>query len=144
MKVILLENIKGLGNKYDIKNVSDGYARNFLISRKLAKAASETAIKELESQKAEYERQEQEIKAKAEKSAEDLSGLKFDFKVKTGKKGEVFGSVSAEDIKKSLIEKGIEAEILLDKPLKSLGEHQVEINFGKGVKTTIVAQILPE
>ncbi|MEK7555502.1 MAG: 50S ribosomal protein L9 [Patescibacteria group bacterium] len=137
MKIILLQDIKTLGNKYDIKNVSDGYARNFLIPRNLAKIATSQAIKELEIQKTKFEQKEKEIKAKLERSAKGLEGREFKFEVKTGKKGEIFGSINKEDIKKSLTEKGIESEILLERSLKTLGEHQVEIDLGSGVKTKI-------
>lgn len=148
MKVILLENIKSLGNKYDVKEIKEGYARNFLFPRKLAKIATETAIKELELQKIKQEQQEQKLKLKAEKLAKDLSGREFKFEIKTGKKDEIFGSITKDKIKKALAENGIKAEVLLDKPLKTLGEHQVEINLhplpiyrcgglGKGVKSEI-------
>lgn len=137
MKIILLQDIKGFGKKYDIKEAKDGYARNFLIPQKLAKIATNQAVKELGVQKAEWERKEKEIKAELEKTAKELEGREFKFEVKTGKKGEVFGSVGSEDIKKSLIEKGIKAEILLERPLKTLGEHQVEIDLGGGIKTKI-------
>ncbi|MEE8131846.1 MAG: 50S ribosomal protein L9 [Candidatus Paceibacterota bacterium] len=137
MQVILLQDIETLGKKFDIKQVKDGYARNFLIPRKLVKVADSAAIKQLEAQKAKIEQQEQEFKAKAEKLAKDLKDQKFDFYVKTGKKKEVFGSINKEDIKKSLAEKGIEAEILLDKPFKALGEYKVEIDLGRGIKTKI-------
>ncbi len=144
MKIILLENVKNLGNKYDVKEIKNGYARNFLIPRKLAKIASKNAIKELEFQKAKQQLQEKEFKTTSEELVERLKNKKFEFNLKIGEKKEVFGSVNKEEIKKSLAEKGIEAEVLLDKPLKILGEHQIKINLKNGVKTTIIAQILPE
>lgn len=137
MKLILLQDIKGLGKKFDVKDVKDGYARNFLLPQKLAKIATEAAIKELESQKNKQEQEEKEIKTKLEELAKNLEGKEFKFELKTGKKREVFGSLSEADIKKVLSEKGIEAEILLEKPIKIIGEHQIKIDLGKGVKTTI-------
>lgn len=144
MKIILLQDIKGLGKKYDVKQVKDGYARNFLLPRKLAKIATAQAIKELERQKIKLEQQEREIKAKLEKLAADLKNQEFKFNIKTGKKGEIFGSLSKENIKESLIEKGIKAEVLLDKSLKTLGEHQVSINLDMGVETKIKVVLEPE
>lgn len=145
MRIILLENIKGLGQKYDVKNVADGYARNFLIPKGLAKIATEEAIKELAAQKAAWEKKEQEIEAKLKTLAKDLAGQEFHFNLKTGKKGEVFGSVTKDDIK-TRIHADLNAdsrryfediEINLEQPIKTLGEHRVEIDLGKGVKTNV-------
>jgi len=135
MKVILLQTIKGLGNKFDIKNVKDGYGRNFLLPRGLAKIASEDVIKKLETQKAAWEKGEQEIKTKLEALAKELSSQEFKFTLKTGKKGEVFGSVTKDDIKSKLSMPDIEIE--LERPIKTLGEHQVEIDLGKGIKAKV-------
>ena len=151
MRIILLREIKGLGNKFDIKQVKDGYARNFLIPRGLAKIATEQVIKELETQKAAWQKEEQEIKNKLETLAKELSGQEFKFTLKTGKKGEVFGSVAKSDIKtriytdmKTDLHGYLEnLEINLEKPIKKLGEHQVEVDLGGGVKTLIKVIIEP-
>jgi len=140
MRIILLREIKGLGNKFDIKQVKDGYARNFLIPQGLAKIATEQTIKELEAQKAAWSKEEQEIKNKLETLAEELSGQEFKFTLKTGKKGEIFGSVTRDDIKNKLSMPNI--EVNLERPIKTLGEHQVEINLGKGVKVNIKVSVL--
>ena len=149
MKVILLQNIKGIGKKYDIKEVKDGYAKNFLFPRKLAKIATEQSIKELAVKKEAYEKEEQEIKNKLEILAKDLAGREFNFTVKTGKKGEIFGSINKDDIKDKLMSAGdksllADVEINLERPIKTLGEHQVEINLGRGVKTNIKIQALAQ
>jgi large subunit ribosomal protein L9 len=151
VKVILLQTIKGLGNKFDIKNVKDGYARNFLIPRGLAKIATEQVIKELEAKKVAWQKEEQEIKNKLEALIKELSGQEFKFTLKTGKKGEVFGSVAKSDIKtriytdmKTDLHGYLEnLEVDLNQPIKTLGEHQVEIDLGKGVKTLIKVIIEP-
>ncbi len=139
MKVILLENIKALGNKYDVKNVKDGYARNFLFPKGLAKIAANIEIKELEAQKAAQQKKEQEAKKQLESLAKELAGREFCFTIKTGEKDEVFGSVTKEDIKKSVSASvsNDNIEVNLEKPIKKLGEHQVEINLGGGIKTNI-------
>ena len=151
MRIILLREIKGLGNKFDVKQVKDGYGRNFLLLRGLAKIATDKSVKELESQKIAWEKEEQEIKTQLEALAKGLASQEFRFALKTGKKGEVFGSVSKDDIK-TIIATNIgtnfheylkDIEIDLDKPIKKLGEHQVEINLGKGVKTLIKVIIEP-
>ncbi len=130
MKVLLLQDVRGVGRKNEIKEVSDGYARNFLIARKLAVAANESAMKF----KAEVDASEQATIKRYAALAEKLGKESFEFSVKTGAKGEVFGSVTKEDIKKHLFAKGFsEGEIVLPKPIKATGEHLVEINFGKGI-----------
>lgn len=149
MKVILLQNIKSLGNKYDIKNVSDGYARNFLFPKKLAEIAAEQKIKELIIQKENRGKKEQETKIKLEAIAKDLSNKKFQFTIKTGEKGEVFGSINKDDIKTQIfantdakthkILKDI--EVNLERPIKILGERQVEINLGNGIKMNIIIEV---
>jgi len=166
VKIVLLQNIKGLGNKYDIKNVADGYARNFLIPKGLAKIAIEKTIKEIEIQKAAWQKQEQEIKNKLEILAKELANREFKFTLKTGKKGEVYGSVTKEDIETRIYSNLMASEsdqrvlrefladpresafikVNLEKPIKTLGEHQVEIDLSRGVKTkikVIIESLLP-
>ena len=151
MRIILLREIKGLGNKFDIKQVKDGYGRNFLLPRGLAKIATERVIKELEAKKTAWQKEEQEIKNKLETLAKELSGQEFKFTLKTGKRGEFFGSVAKSDIKTriytdantDLHEYLQNIEINLEKPIKKLGEHQVGVDLGKGVKTLIKVIIEP-
>ena len=140
MKIILLDDIKGLGKKFEAKEVKDGYARNFLIPKNLAAAATENNLKILSQQKAAQEHQEKELIEKFKKTAEQLKDLVLDFPLKVGESGQVFGSVSASDIEKTLLDLNIlknlasaekKLEILLEKPIKEMGEHQVEINLGK-------------
>ncbi|MDO8601855.1 MAG: 50S ribosomal protein L9 [bacterium] len=130
MKVLLLQDIRGLGRKFEIKEISDGYARNFLFPKKLATIADEKG------QKAKSEHDE--------KIAEQLVMLKaaiallgkesFEFNVRGGKHGEVFGSVSKKDIEEQLHKKGFtKCEVLLIHPIKATGEHEVEVNFGQGI-----------
>lgn len=149
MKVILLQDIKGLGRKFDIKNVADGYARNFLIPRGLVKIATEQNIKETEIRKNRIEKEAEEIKNKLESMAKNSANQEFIFSVKTGEKGEIFGSVNKEDIKNRLFEnyedlkKCGDIEVELKKPLKIIGEHLIEVSFGKGIKNKIKIKILP-
>ncbi len=147
MEVILLQDIKGLGSKFEVKNIKDGYARNFLIPRGLAKIATKQNLKELETQKETLLKKEKEMKDKLEALVKDLSGQEFKFTLKTGEKDEVFGSVTKEDIKKriegSFKDTDNNLEIKLGQPIKKLGGHQVEINLGKGVKTTIKVVVEP-
>ncbi len=141
MKVIFLKDIKGVGKKFDVKNVSDGYARNFLFPQNLAKATTEEVIKNIENQKKAALKEEEETKNELIVLAKNLENKEFEFKVKTGDKGEVFGSVTKNDIEKSIAVSG-GIEILLDKPIKKLGEHRVEVNLGKGVRVSLKIKVI--
>ncbi len=151
MKIILLQDIKDLGKKFDVKIVKDGYGHNFLLPQNLAKIATAKTIKELETRKIAWQKEENEIKNKLETLSKELQTKEFHFMLKTGEKGEVFGSVAKSDIKTRIytdVKTDLHGylqniEINLDKPIKTLGSHQVEINLGKGVKTSIKLIIEP-
>jgi len=138
MRVIFLKDVRNVGKKGEVKNVSDGYGRNFLLPQNLAKIATEAEIKILEQEKL-AEAKNQELKtAELKKLAGEMTGRQFIFEVAAAEKGEAFGSVGEKDIKKALKEAGIEAgKVFLDKPLKSLGEYEVEIELGAGIKTKV-------
>lgn len=139
MQVILLKDIKNLGKKYDVKNVSEGHARNFLFPQNLALPATSVNLARRQSQIAQEEKELLEIKRMAEKLAEE----KIEFKVKTGNKGEVFGSVTKDNIKEELLKRGYEvSQIDLEKPLKNIGERRVGITFGHGIKNFVIIEIL--
>lgn len=102
MKVILLQDVKGLGKKGEIVNAKDGYARNFLFPKNLAKEATEGNVKVLEEQKtAKRLRQEEEL-AKAKELAEKLSELIVELKGKSGENGKLFGSITTKDVSEAL------------------------------------------
>lgn len=131
MKVVLLQDIKGLGKRMDEKNVPDGYARNFLLPKKLALTADKNALKQKEVAK---QRLESDI-IKNQLMVEKIRKEEVKFLVKTGDKGEVFEPVSAKMIENNLKEKGYDNfEIILSQSLKTLGEHQVGIKFPQGIK----------
>jgi large subunit ribosomal protein L9 len=137
MKVIFLDDVRNVGKKYDIKDVSDGYARNFLFPNKLAETASPEAIKKIESMKAAHEKEDKEALAHLESLARKINETKIQLEVKTDKSGAVFGSINKESILKALREhKLIGAEridIELKYPIKELGEFSVPIDLKKGV-----------
>ncbi|MBN2197841.1 50S ribosomal protein L9 [Candidatus Wolfebacteria bacterium] len=146
MKVILLQNIKGIGNKFEVKKIKDGYARNFLIPQGLAKIATLENLKNLDAQKEILLKKEIEIKNKLENLAKELKNQEFKFSLKTGKKEEVFGSVKADNIKEEILVKTSNElkdylknhlEIKLEHPIKKLGKYQVEISLNKEIITKI-------
>jgi large subunit ribosomal protein L9 len=137
MKVIFLNDVRNVGKKYEIKEVSDGYARNFLFSNKLAEPATPAAVKNIESMKAAHDKEDKEQHAHLEALARKINETKIQFEVKTDKSGAVFGSINKETILKALREhKLIDAErvdIDLKYPIKELGEHAVTIDLKKDV-----------
>jgi large subunit ribosomal protein L9 len=137
MKVIFLSDVRNVGKKYEIKEVSDGYARNFLFPNRFAETATPAAVKKVEAMKAEYEKEDRELLAHLGSLAAKISATKLRFAVKTDRSGAVFGSVNKESILKAMREhKLIGAErvdIDLKYPLKEVGEYTVDIDLKKGV-----------
>lgn len=150
MKIILLQDVKDFGKKDDIKNVSDGYARNFLLPRGLAKIADERSIKELEAKKMIDEKRKKELKTFFKSLAKDLSEREFVFSLNAGDGKGAFGSITKNDIKEkicseidALSKREKDITVNLERNLKTFGEHQVEISLGKEVKSKIKIKIKP-
>jgi len=142
MKVVLLQDIPKLGKKYDIKNVADGYARNFLLPKKLAEIATEGVIRKIESIKKTEEKKVQELKNLAEKLAQKLSNHEFHFYPQINEKGALFASIKKEDIKKAIEDKfneikNLKWEVELDKPLKEVREYEIIVRLSQKIKTKI-------
>jgi len=135
MKVILKEDVRGVGCRYEIKNVADGYANNFLIPRKLAEYASPKAVRKAEILKA-TNNVEMEIREKlTEKQIEMLKDVKIILKKKSNEKGHLFEKIHPEGISLALKEQAkieIDPEfIVIEKPIKEIGEHTVVAQVGK-------------
>jgi len=134
MKVILKENIKGVGRKYEVKNVADGYANNFLIPKKLAEYASPEAVKKAEILQS-ATLAEIEIREKlTEKQIEMLKGVKIVLHKKGNEKGHLFEQIHPAEISEALKEQAkieIDSEFIkLEKPIKEIGEHTVLVQVG--------------
>ncbi|CCJ34047.1 MULTISPECIES: 50S ribosomal protein L9 [Caloramator] len=131
MKVILNADVKGVGKKGDVINVSDGYARNFLFPRKLAIEANESNLKVLEAQKAKEEQKRQEELQRARELAKKLSEITVEVSVKAGENGKLFGSITSKDISDALKKQhGIEIDkkkIELDEAIKVAGVYNIEV-----------------
>lgn len=135
MKVILLSDVKNLGKKGDIVKVADGYGRNFLIRQHLAVEATKKSMEILDEQKLQESLEEKQLEANAEAIKQRLAKLTLEFKVKCGKDGRVFGSVSTKQIAEQLLQK---YEIKIDKrkvldntAITSLGYTDVKIDLYK-------------
>ena len=140
MKVIFLKDVKGQGKKDDIKEVADGYAKNFLIKNKYAVAANTNTLKKLNSSLEERRLEENLLIGECEQLKEKLEKEKISFKVKTGKQDMMFGKISVKQIKEELNKLGYKidkTQILLDYPITSLGYHDVKIQLHKKVIANI-------
>ncbi|MBX4211425.1 MAG: 50S ribosomal protein L9 [Candidatus Yanofskybacteria bacterium] len=133
MKVILLNNIKGIGLMGDIKEVSDGYARNFLLPRGLARLASVQSAKEMEALKSKRFQEVSTAKENAQKVADYLRGISIELSAKASPKGTLFDGIEAKDIVQALKEQKnaaiLEDQIKMDSHIKKIGDHDVVIEL---------------
>lgn len=131
MKIILLQDVAKVGRKYDIKNVSDGFFRNFLLPRKLAEIATPQTIKSTEIRKKQSIQEIQIQKDILEKNIASLEGVKISIKEKTNEKGHLFAGVHKEEISKILKEQknlDIPSDLIeLDHPIKEVGEYKIKV-----------------
>ncbi len=140
MKVILLKDVKKLGKIGDIKEVSDGYAKNYLIPKGIAEIATLAKIKEKQNlQKIQDQKHKQEIE-KIQNTVNDLNGKSFTVKVKAGDSGKLFGSLTTDKIALVIKEKtgiSIDKRKIMTKPIRELGKYDIDVNFKDGLKATI-------
>ena len=133
MKVILLEDVKSLGKKGQIVNVSDGYARNFVLPKKVGVEATDKNRNDLKLQKTHEDKVAAEKLQEAKDLAAKLEGMKIEVKLKAGENGSVFGSVSSKEIaeaaKKQWDMDLDKKKIVVDTPIRSFGMHEVAIRL---------------
>lgn len=148
MKVILLDNIKGVGKKDEIINASDGYARNYLLPKKLAVEANLENMSKLNNKKDANQYKKNLEKQAAEDTAKKLKGILLKIKVKAGENGKIFGGVTAKEISDNLknhyqidIDK---KKIELKEQIKTLGSFSVNIKLYEGVIGTLRVEILSQ
>lgn len=140
MKVILQKNIEALGVKGEVKNVADGYARNYLFPRNLAIKATPARLQEAEKVLEKQKKKEAEEEAKAQQIAEQLRGKKIQFNLPTSKEGKLFGSVTAQDIAAKLEEEGYELvkrKVDIKDPIKKVGEYPINLKLRPNVSAEI-------
>ncbi len=137
MKVILLKDVKGLGKLGEIKEVSDGYGRNFLIKNKLALEATEGNINFVKSQLKALEKKNERKFENAKELKEMIEKVRVVIKAKAGENGKLFGSITSEDISEALkTQHNIEIDkktIDIEEPIKVVGDHIVDIRLGMNV-----------
>ncbi len=144
MKVILKEDVASLGKRGDTIKVSDGYARNYLIPKGLALEATGKNINVLEHTKKVIAQQSEKERKKAESLVQQFSGVTVTIPCKVGEMDKLFGSVTGKDIEKALVEKGFEVDkrqIVIEDPIKNLGEHRVKVKLYPGIFADIAVTV---
>ena len=148
MKVILLDNIKGVGKKDEVINASDGYARNYLFPKKLAVEANNENISKLKAKNDSKAYKKSIEKEEAQKTVDKLKGILLKIPVKTGENGKVFGSITSKEIADNLKQQyKIEIDkkkIDLKEPIKVLGSFSVNIKLYEGVVGTLKVQMISQ
>ncbi len=147
MEIILRQDVPKLGHRGDLVKVAEGYARNFLLPRKLAVAATDGNRKVVEQEKLAAVRREATERGDAEKLAGLLTGLALTIRRKAGEGDHLFGSVTSIDVAEGLAAKGFEIDrrkIQLDDPIKTLGDHDVLLKLHKDVSATVKIQVVKE
>jgi large subunit ribosomal protein L9 len=146
MEVILREEVANLGTIGDVVKVKPGYARNYLLPRGLAIEASGRNLKELEHQKRVVADRRLRAQKTAVAVAERIGAVTLAFTLRAGEEGKLFGSVTNQDIHRALEEQGFTIErrrILLDDPIKTLGEHRVTIHLGPDTRAALTVTVSP-
>lgn len=147
MKVILRQHVETLGKAGDLVKVADGYAKNFLIPKGLATLANTKNIKAFEHEKQRILRQTEKVRQEAEAVAAKLNGVTCSIARRVGEQEKLFGSVSTTDIGNALAAQGLEIDrknILLDEPIKTLGEFPVRIKLAGGLSAEIKVMVVAE
>lgn len=148
MKVILTQDVKGVGKKDQILEVNDGYARNFLIPKKLGVQASTANLALLKSKQDSRDFKRQEDKKEAEQVKEKLEKIRLDIKVKSGENGKIFGGVTSKEISDVLKDKYSinidKKKIELKETIKTVGITTVDIKLFEGVIGKVKVNVIPE
>ena len=147
MKVILKQDVKGLGREGDLKDVKDGYARNFLLPTGKALVADKGAIANWERHREQREERDRTVRAEAEATAERLRELKLEVPVKAGEKGRLFGAVTAHQIADLIREEGIELDrhaLHLREPIKTLGDYKIDVRLMPGVEAAVAVSVVAQ
>jgi len=147
MDVILREHIDNLGRRGEIVKVADGYARNYLLPRKLALVATEGNKRQVERERAKFEAKEAAEREAAQAVASRLSGIELVITRRVGETEALYGSVTSADIAEALAAKGFEIDrrkLGLDEPIKRVGDVDIPIKLQRDVTATIKVHVVPE
>lgn len=147
MKVILLQDIENIGKKYEVKEVKEGYARNFLLPKNLVKTANKQNLKWLEQEKKIMAEKAEDDLKRAQETASKLDGMELNILIKVGEEGQLFESVNSQKIAEKLQSVGFEIkknQIVLQNPIKEAGEFPVKINLDHNLETEITVVVSAE
>jgi large subunit ribosomal protein L9 len=147
MKVILLKDVKAQGKKGDIIDVSDGYAKNFLIKQGLAQVANTDNLNSLTIKNAAAARQKELEKQAAIKTAAELKGKEVSLSIKTGENGKIFGSVTAKEIAEAFVKNGYKIDkkqIVLKDPIKNIGMFKITVKVYPEISAECFVNVVPE
>ena len=147
MKVVLLKDVKGTGKKGEIKEVADGYAKNFLLKNGFAVIANASAVNENNRQKEAVAYHKEMEKQEAVRLGENLKEKKIVLKIKCGENGKTFGSVTAKEIAETLKKEGFDVDkrkIEVREPIKTVGEYQISIKLHSEVVVKINLEVVDE
>jgi large subunit ribosomal protein L9 len=145
MKVILKRDVKGLGREGDLKEVKDGYARNFLLPTGAVVLAHKGAVANWERHREQREERDRSARAEAEATAEKLRELKLEIPVKAGERGRLFGAVTSHHIGDYISREGIEIDrhaLHLREPIKALGDYKIDVRVMPGVEATVSVSVV--
>ncbi|MCI0453784.1 MAG: 50S ribosomal protein L9 [Candidatus Dadabacteria bacterium] len=147
MKVILITDVQAIGKRGEIKEVKEGFARNFLFPRKLALEATQGNLKVLEQQKQSLKKKEDKDRTDATGLRDKLNGVSCLIPVKVGEEDKIFGSVTSQNISDTLAKLGFDIskkDIELEAPIKSLGVHEIPIRLHHDVTVNIKVEVIKE
>jgi len=147
MKVILLDDVTKVGRRGEVRDVSDGYARNFLIPKKLALSATAGNLKNLEHIQKQQEAKADRVKADAEALRAQIEALVYEERRQASEEGKLFGSVTAQDVADFLASRGIKMDrkrLTLDEPIKALGEFSVSMRLHHDVTAQLKVNVVRE
>lgn len=147
MQVVLKEDVANLGEMGDVVRVRDGYARNYLLPQGLVVLASKKNLKALEHERRMIAQQKEQLVKAARGVSDKLAAVTLSFAVKVGEEGKLFGSVTNQDIEKALKAEGFDVDrrkILLDEPIKVVGEYEVRVKLGPEVTPSIKVRVASE
>ncbi|MGI8999444.1 MAG: 50S ribosomal protein L9 [Candidatus Limnocylindria bacterium] len=147
MKVILKRDVKGLGREGDLKDVKDGYSRNFLLPTGAAVMADKGAVANWERHKDQREERDRSVRAEAEATAERIREFKLEIAVKAGERGRLFGAVTGHQISELVHREGIVLDrhaLHLREPIKALGDYKIDVRLMPGVEATLTVSVVAE
>ncbi len=145
MDIILTENVKGLGQIGDVVSVKPGYSRNFLLPKGMAVEANQRNLKELEHNKRQLSRKLEKLSQEAAHVKARIEALECVFSLRASEEGKLFGSVTSMELEAAMAEQGVEIDrrkIQLDQPIKTLGEHVVDIKLNAGANASLKVKVL--